>query len=89
MQIGTLRPTEIVRVRALRRAALNDTNGVRTSAHDAEWEAFSVSVALSISHMVTTLYTTTPPLHIVPQINGFEFFFERDVIHQLINEISR
>ncbi|XP_072765521.1 uncharacterized protein Lolal isoform X3 [Anoplolepis gracilipes] len=38
---------------------------------------------------VTTLYTTTPPLHIVPQINGFEFFFERDVIHQLINEISR
>lgn len=31
-----------------RRAALNDTNGVRTGAHDAEWEA-GLSLSLSLA----------------------------------------
>jgi len=44
---------EIVRVKASRRAALNDTNGVRTGAHDAEWEA-GLSLSLPLSHRVSS-----------------------------------
>lgn len=40
------REREIVPVKASWRAALNDTNGVRTGAHDAEWEA-GLSLSLS------------------------------------------
>lgn len=49
------RKREIVRVKVSRRAALNDTNGVRTDAHDAEWEAgLSLSLSLSLSHRVSS-----------------------------------
>lgn len=42
------RKREIVRAKAPRRAALNDTNGVRAGAHDAKWEAgLSLSLPLS------------------------------------------
>jgi len=49
------RKREIVRVKASRRAALNDTNGVRAGAHDAEWEAgLSLSLPLSLSRRVSS-----------------------------------
>lgn len=66
MQIGRMWPTEIVRVGALQRAVLNDTNG----AQDAEWEAgLSLCLFLSLS--------PTIPLSLSYMVSSFMDFFYR------------